>query len=452
MQAVYPLVRYREPGAAIEWLVEAFGFEVHRVSTGDDGAIKHAELSAGTGMIMLGAGEPGGQGVYIAVDDPDAHHDRARAAGAAVTAGPADQPYGSRDYMCEDPEGNPWHFGTYRPAVTAPVSPQRELVFGFMPAQVIYVAAELDLAGHLTGGPLSAAELAAATGTHAPSLHRLLRALACFGLVAETAPGRFVLTEAGDRLRDGTPDSFRALARLFCGPGVWAAWGLLAESVRTGEPMWERVTGYPPFEWTARNPEESAVFNRAMSDYTRRIAPGVVQGFDFTRFGTLVDLGGGDGTLLSAILRAVPELRGVLFDLPGGLAEAERNLAGLRDRCEIVSGDFFEKVPQGADAYLFKSVIHNWDDERAGAILRTCRAAMGPEAVLLVLEPVLPERIDSPAATGTVMSDLNMLVATGGRERTEAEFRALLTGAGFRSVSVTGTFPDGELRMISARP
>nr|BFE82236.1 hypothetical protein GCM10020093_048370 [Planobispora longispora] len=154
--------------------------------------------------------------------------------------------------------------------------------------------------------------------------------------------------------------------------------GRLIDSVRTGEPAWDLVTGSPAFEWMARHPEESAVFNRAMSEGTRRIAPSIVAGFDFTRFGTLVDVGGGDGTLLSVILRAVPDLRGVLFDLPSGLAEAERNLADLRDRCEIVGGDFFEEVPKGADAYLLKGVIHDWDDERATAILRVCHAAADP--------------------------------------------------------------------------
>ncbi|MBG0832784.1 VOC family protein [Planomonospora sp. ID67723] len=451
MGTVHPLARYRDPGAAIDWLAEAFGFEVHEVSKGDDGAVKHAELLVGTGVVMLGPGEPGGPGVYVAVDDPDAHHDRAVAAGARITMKLTDQSYGSREYACEDIEGNIWYFGTYQPT-TAPKGSPWELISSYMPAQILYVAAELDLAAHLAGGERETAELAAATGTHAPSLRRLLRALACLGLVTETVPGRFTLTEAGDLLKDGSPGSFRAMARLICGPDLWASWGLLIDSVRTGEPTWERVTGFPAFEWTARDPEGSAIFNRAMSENTRRVAPGIIAGFDFARFGTLVDVGGGDGTLLSAILRAVPDLRGVLFDLPSGLAEAERNLAGLRDRCETVSGDFFEAVPQGADAYLLKSVIHDWDDERATAILRACHAAMGPQATLLVLEPVLPERIDSPAATGIVMSDINMLVATGGRERTEAEFRALLTGAGFGSVTVTGPFPETELRMISARP
>ncbi|GGS97227.1 methyltransferase [Planobispora rosea] len=336
--------------------------------------------------------------------------------------------------------------------MTTPVSSPWELISSYMPAQVLYVAAELDLAAHLAGGERDAAELAAVTGTHAPSLHRLLRAMACLELVTETAPGRFALTETGDRLRDDAPGSFRALARLFCGPDLWASWGLLIDSVRTGEPAWERVTGSPAFEWMARNPEGSAVFNRAMSEGTRRSAPSIIAGFDFTRFGTLVDVGGGDGTLLSAILRAVPGLRGVLFDLPSGLAEAGRNLDGLRDRCEIVSGDFFAEVPKGADAYLLKGVIHDWDDERATAILRVCRAAMAPESTLLLLELTMPERIDSPDAAVAVMGDINMLVATGGRERTETEFRALLAGAGFHSVEVTGPFPDTALWMISARP
>ena len=195
----------------------------------------------------------------------------------------------------------------------------------------------------------------------------------------------------------------------------------------------------------------SETFNAAMAEHTRAVAPGFVEAHDFGRYRTVADLGGGDGTLIGAILRANPGLRGVLFDLPPGLAAAPATLADVAGRTEIVPGDFFESVPEGADAYVLKSVIHDWDDERAAAILRNCRAAMRDDARLLVLEQVMPE-IVTEEAQGVVRNDLNMLVSTGGRERTEAEFRALLDGAGFETAALTGPLPPAGYHVIEARP
>ncbi|MGH3925747.1 MAG: methyltransferase, partial [Pseudonocardiaceae bacterium] len=223
-------------------------------------------------------------------------------------------------------------------------------------------------------------------------------------------------------------------------------------SVRTGRPAWERVTGLPAFEFLAQHPDQAATFNAAMADHTRSVAPTIIASYDFSRFGTLVDVGGGDGTLIAAILNGVPGLRGVLFDLPAGVEGAAKTLAaaGVADRCEVATGDFFTSVPDGADAYLLKSVIHDWDDERAVAILRSCRRAMPADGTILVVEPVLPAKVDSPEMTGTVMSDINMLVSTGGRERTEDQFRALSTAAGFQLTAIVGE--GANYRVIEGSP
>ncbi|MGI5202214.1 methyltransferase [Spirillospora sp. CA-108201] len=331
-----------------------------------------------------------------------------------------------------------------------PRSPLMDLAFGFMPAQIIHVATEIGVADAFAEGrPSTSAELAEATGAHAPSLHRLLRGLTGLGVVEQKEPDLFALTQEGRRLRADAPDSVRSLIRLFCGPQVWRTWGDMAETVRTGEYAWERVTGSTPFEYFASDAELSETFNRAMAEHTRDVAPAVVEAHDFGRYGTVADLGGGDGTLLAAILRAHPGLRGVLFDLPTGLAAAAGPLADVADRAEIVPGDFFEAVPPGADAYVLKSVIHDWHDAKATAILRNCRAAMGPDARVLLLEQVMPETV-TPGSAGIVNNDLNMLVATGGRERTEAEFRELLAGAGLAVVSLTGPLGESAYHVIEA--
>lgn len=330
-------------------------------------------------------------------------------------------------------------------------SPLMDLAFGYMPAQIVHVAAELGLADALADGPRSSEDLAKETGAHAPSLHRLLRGLAALGAVEQRERDLFELTAEGQRLRTDAPDSIRALVRLFCGPDVWRSWGDMTETVRTGEHAWKRVTGRTSFESFESDPELSATFNRAMAEHTRAVAPGFVEAHDFSRYGTVADLGGGDGTLLAAILREHGGLRGLLFDLPAGLAAAAGTLGDAAGRVEIVPGDFFDSVPGGADAYVLKSVLHDWNDEKAAAILRNVRRAMRPDARLLILEQVMPE-IVTPEAAGIVRNDLNMLVATGGCERTEAGFRDLLAAAGFTGVSFTGPLPPSAYCVIEAGP
>jgi hypothetical protein len=327
------------------------------------------------------------------------------------------------------------------------------MVFGFMPAKLVYAAAELEIADLLAERPRTSAELADATGTHRPSLLRLLRALAGLGVLAQTDEDRFELTELGTPLRDDAPDSARALVTMLCGPENWASWGELVPSVRTGRSGWERVHGMTWIEFYERHPEQSATFNRAMSEHTREAAPGILAAAGLARFDTVVDVGGGDGTLIAEALRAEPGLEGVLFDLPSGLAAAAATLAaaGVAERCRLVTGDFFASVPREADAYLLKHVLHDWDDDDAVAILRNVREAMAPEGRVLICERMLPE-LARPAEAQSLLVDVLMLVVTGGRERTEHEFRALLDAAGLWLSELSEPIAPFDYRLLEARP
>ena len=328
-----------------------------------------------------------------------------------------------------------------------------QLIFGFFPAQVLYVAARLGIPDLLANGPQRADRLAQTTSTHAGALSRLLRALAYLGVLEETEPGCFGLTDLGALLRRDVPDSMWATTLLFCGEGAWRSWGSLLTSVRTGQPAFE--AGEEPCTRIAADPQASAEFNQAMSEGTRRDAPGIVESYDFRHLQRLVDVGGGDGTLLAAILAATPDLHGVVFDTAAGLAQAAARLeaAGVADRAEVVGGDFFESVPEGADGYLMKSVIHDWDDERCVTILANCRRAMADHAKVLIVEPVLPDTVTpSFRRLGVIMSDLNMLLNTTGRERTEAEFRSLLGAADLGLVRIVPIPPPSDYSILEATP
>ncbi|MFL6127171.1 MAG: methyltransferase [Actinophytocola sp.] len=309
----------------------------------------------------------------------------------------------------------------------------QDVVYGFMPAQILHVGARLNIADELAGGRRTLAELAAATGTHPPSLRRLLHGLACLNVLDETAEGAYELTPAGQQLRTDVPNSIRAAVLLFCSEAMWRSWSALEYSVRTGDIAWDHVHGSSFFDYLDRHATESTTFNSAMADRTRAAVPQIIGSYDFSRFTRLVDVGGGNGQLLATILTNTPELRGVLFDQPAGVSKARDMMwsSGVADRCEIASGDFFAAVPTGGDAYLLKSVIHNWDDDKAATILHNCRKAMGDGGTLLLVERIMPPRVESPAFGRIVWSDVNMLVNTFGRERTEAEYRALLAAAGF---------------------
>ena len=336
------------------------------------------------------------------------------------------------------------------------MSPIVGIIFGCMQAQVVYAAAELGLADHMAAGPRTSGELAEATGTHEPSLRRLLRALAGLGLAAQCdpdRPDRYALTPVGQQLRSDAPDSVRETVRLLAGPESWRAWGDLVASVRTGEPSWDRVTGMSFFEFLDHHADKAATFNAGMAAYTRSAAPGLVATHDFSRFDVLVDVGGGNGTLLAEVLRAEPHVTGVLFDTPTALIEAPGVLAdaGVADRCRTVAGDFFTSVPEGGDAYLLKSVLHDWDDERALAILKSCRTAMRPDARLLVLERLLPEVV-TPEALTCLLGDVEMMILPGGIERTERDYRDLLEAAGFAVVAVSPPQPEFGHCLVEAAP
>lgn len=327
-----------------------------------------------------------------------------------------------------------------------------EMIGGYMTAHALGLAAELKIADLIHDGVCTSAELAKATGSHEPSLHRLLRMLAAVGITTEPEPGRFGLTEVGAQLRADSPDSLYAFTRMFCHESHFTAWLGLAHTVKTGESGWDHVFGKNIYAYLADNPELSALFNHAMSQEARTSAGQIAAAHDFSDVKTVVDVGGGDGTLLAAILNANPHLNGIVFDSPSGVAQATGVLAdaGVADRGEAVAGDFFQAVPTDGDLYIIKSVFQDWDDEPAKALLRTVRAHMPATATLLIVGSVLPETA-APGEPIMFFTDVNMLVNSGGRERTESHFRTLLSETGFevRSVAIKAA---GPLSVIQAMP
>ena len=329
-----------------------------------------------------------------------------------------------------------------------------QLAIGHYVSRAIDLAARLGLADLLRDAPHSAAELAEASGTNASALRRVLRLLASVGVFDEHADERFSLTPIGELLRSDVDGSMRSAVRLFAGVDIQDSWKELEYCVRTGEPAFRKASpDGDAFSSMAEKPERAAVFDEAMAAFTRRTAIAVAAAYDFSRFGTIADIGGGNGALLIGILSAHRAPKGIVFDLPRATerARVEIERAGLGSRCDVVSGSFFEAVPPGADAYLIKHVIHDWDDERATAILRRCRAAMSDDATLLLVEGVYPERVDrSLGSRGAAANDVNMLVCTGGRQRSEREFRELYAGAGFSLVRLVPT--PANVCVIEGRP
>jgi hypothetical protein len=324
-----------------------------------------------------------------------------------------------------------------------------QMITGYYISQALYVAAKLGIADRLKDGPRSYDELAHATGTHAPSLYRLLRLLVSAGVFAEQEDGRFTLAPIGSYLQTEMPGSLRDVALQYTGPLHQQAWSALLHSVQTGETAFDHLFGMGLFPYLAHHPEEAAVFNAAMTAFSTQIAAAVVAAYDFAPFGTIVDVGGGQGALLRAILRATPTAHGVLFDLPHVITGAKEPIesAGLTERCTVVGGDFFESVPSGGDAYLLSGVIHDWDEERSVRILNNCHRAMRPQGKLLLVEAVVPARVDrSVPSQFSVRGDINMLVHTGGRNRTEAEYRALFAAASFMLTRIL--LPQGAAKVL----
>jgi O-methyltransferase domain/Dimerisation domain len=335
----------------------------------------------------------------------------------------------------------------------SPSAAMLRMISGYRVSWAIYIAAQLGLADLLKEGSKPTEELAEATGTHASSLYRVMRALASVGIFAEDEPGRFALTPLAATLRSDSPDSLRAWAILALSEEHYRAWGDSMHSVRTGESAFIHTFGMGVWQYRAQHPERAKIFDEAMASLVKVYNAALLATYSFSTIKTLVDVGGGDGSLLVAILQANPKMNGVLFDLPHVAEKAKQRIAeaDLEGRCEIVAGDAFDSVPSGADAYILSRVINAFDDKRAIAILQSCRHAMTRESKLLLLERVLPDQVGSSiVAQGQVMSDLALMVVVGGRERAAAEHRGLVEAAGFAPIRIIPT--QCEVSVIECEP
>jgi len=312
------------------------------------------------------------------------------------------------------------------------------MLFGALMQRSICVATKLGIPDLLARGPQTAEELAAQTQTHAPSLFRVLRTLASAGVFAQTADRKFDLTPISAPLRSDVSNSMRDVVIMLGEDWTWRNLGELMHSIKTGQTAQEKAHGMGLFEFCSQNPEAENVFNRAMTTLSRAVVPAVIAAYDFSSVGRLVDIAGGHGMLLAGILKAYPQVQGVLFDLPSVIEGAGELLEqeGVRGRVELASGDFFKSVPAGADTYLMTNIIHDWNDAHSLTILKNIHTAIKKAGKVLIIQSVVPE-------TGqphfSKMVDLEMLLTTGGKERTEAEYRNLLAASGFRLSQVIPT-------------
>lgn len=313
-----------------------------------------------------------------------------------------------------------------------------ELASGFMATHAIYAAARLGIADVLAGGPLSAEEVAAEVGSNPDATHRLLRACAAFGVFREGSDGRFDLTPLANGLRSGTRESMLPVILMLGDPAYQGPWGQLARTVETGTPGAEEALGKPMWEYLDDNAEFAATFNDAMTRLSALDWPTVEAAYDFSRFSTIVDIGGGHGQLLALMLEASPSAKGVLQERESLVGAAEDHLreAGVLTRCRIEAGSFFETAPTDGDLYVMRRVVHDFDDEQAAAILANVARHMPRGSTLLLLESVVP-RGNTPHFAKAL--DLDMMVFVGGRERTERQFDTLLDRAGFRMTRVIPT-------------
>jgi O-methyltransferase domain/Dimerisation domain len=334
---------------------------------------------------------------------------------------------------------------------TSPAVALRHLSTGFWISQAIAVVADLGIADHLQHGAKSCAELAPAVGAHVGALYRLLRGVASVGIFAEDDQGRFALTPLATLLLTAGPGSWRAAAILNGEPWAWQPWGALAYSVRTGQPAFEHIFGMRFDAYLAQHREAADIFQAFMHVATTEEAMAVAPVYDFSGFTTVVDVGGGRGALLAAILKHNPHLRGILFETPQVIADAPPLLAaqGVADRCELVAGDFFQTLPMGADAYVLKWILVSWDDEQSVAILQNCRRALGSRGKLVVIERIIPP---GNGPFFGKLADLNLLVMFQGRHRTEAEYRSLFARAGFELCRVMPTNSPTEFSVIEGSP
>jgi hypothetical protein len=324
-----------------------------------------------------------------------------------------------------------------------------QIISGFWISRAVYVIGKLGIPDLLQTGPKTAAELASATNTHAPSLFRILRALVSVGVLNSSDGERFAQTPLSETLVTDAPGSLRWFAISELGQEHYPAWGNVMHSVKTGEIAFDNFFGVDIWKYFQQNPEDAAVFNNSMSNITAAANEAITSLYDFSQFGTLVDVGGGHGGLITSILKQNPELKGVLFDAPEVIEGARPKIeaAGLANRLETVAGNFFQSVPAGGDAYIMKCIIHDCDDEKSNTILRNCRSQMPANGKLILVDSVVPET-NEPHFSKFI--DLNMLVMTGGKERTEKEFAQLLADAGFKLLRVIPT--DLPTSIIEAEP
>ena len=324
------------------------------------------------------------------------------------------------------------------PQSAPPDAALTQIMLGSLAAQALYVAAKVGIADLLVDGPKPISELATATDTDAPSLYRILRALASNGVFAELDNKVFELTATAELLRSDIAGSLRDVAIFMGEDWHWQVWGNTLYSVRTGKPAWDQVHGKAVFPYLDANPKAARIFNRAMTSFSSMATKAVVEAYDFSGIDTLVDIAGGHGRLLTDILEANPKTRGILFDLPNVISGARERVAltKVAQRVEFATGDFFAEVSAGGDAYIMKHVIHDWDDERALTILKNIRRVLNQRGRLLLVEALIA---DGNCADFGKLLDIEMLVSPGGKERTAAEYKELLAQAGFRLTRIIPT-------------
>ena len=325
------------------------------------------------------------------------------------------------------------------PATAPPPHAQLiQMATGYWVSRIVFAAAHLGIADLLADGPRSAADLAGPTGTHAPTLHRLMRTLAALGILTEREAGRFALTPVGEALKTGAPGSARASILTIAGHLGWRAWEEILHSLQTGKTGFEKAFGKPAFDYLADHPDEAALFSETMIGFHGDEPPAVAAAYDFSRFKTVADIGGATGNLLAAILSRHAGPRGLLYDLPHVVKDAPGLLKarGVADRVTIVPGSFFETVPDGPECYVMSHVIHDWSEEQCLAILGHCRRVVPKDGRLLIVEMVLPP---GDAFHPGKLLDITMLVMPGGQERTEGEYAELLGKARFRLERVIPT-------------
>lgn len=325
----------------------------------------------------------------------------------------------------------------------------RGLIAGYQVSQAIAAAAMLGIPEQLAQGPRKASDLAANLGVDNNVLHRLLRALTAADILHASDSGSYMLSEMGHSLLESAPRTLAHRARLTCSPFIWRAWAEFEDSIVGGASAFERAHGVDCWTYLDQHPADAAVFNAAMSADSRWMAKSIAAAYDFSRFTEIVDIGGGEGSLLAALIQANPLLHGILFEQAdiARRAVAYFDGLGITDRCSVVPGDFFEAVPKAADAYLLKWVLHDWSDAKAIKILEKCREAVAPDGRIIIVEHVTDEQ--NPALAPSLM-DLTMMVVTGGRERTRSEYGDLLEQAGCRLLNVIST--DCQLKILEAAP